>query len=93
MKRILLFRTICVSCRTEEFQGEKFRQCIKHKEGRVRMGCRDGSFTENDLEKFDINPILRQISPLGRFQWIQLFLAFVITLATGLTIVTYAFTG
>ena len=49
--------------------------------------------TTNKGGKIDFDEVLKHIGPLGIYQYIQLFLLFLVTLSAGICVTVFVFTG
>lgn len=45
------------------------------------------------IRTLDFDKILDHVGPLGRYQWVQLTLLFILSLSSGIAVTTFAFTG
>lgn len=45
------------------------------------------------IRTLDFDKILDHVGPLGRYQWVQLTLLFILSLSAGIAVTTFAFTG
>ena len=49
--------------------------------------------SHNTKGRIDFDKVLEHIGPLGIYQYIQLFLLFLVTLSAGICVTVFAFTG